>query len=707
MFFATRFLAGLALTALLGAAAVARTPWDGSRLAVSPEAADPYVTTPVFSELALRHPVAIEAERGTENLLVVENHAQDERRSRLRRIRLSEGAAVVETLLERPEHFYSLCLDPRFPENGWIYLGTNGPGADGTHYSRLLRLTLDRRPPHAIVPDSIVTVIEWPSHGHDGAAATFGPDGMLYVTSGDGTGFSDRDNVGQDLSSLRAKVLRIDVTAATTAQPYRVPPDNPFLAVAGARPETWAYGLRNPWRIAADQASGQIWVGQNGQDLRESAHLLQRGANYGWSAFEGSRPFMPQRLKGPAPFTPPTIEHDHAAFRSLTGGFVYRGAKFPELDGAYLYGDYSTGRIWAARHDGQRILWQRELAVTAHAIAGFGTNRAGDILIADHTGDSLHRLERAPAAGQTQPFPQRLSETGLFASTSDLRPASGVQPYFINAPAWHDGASARRVLAIPGEGTARARQPNQSWELPDGTALAQTLSLPTPGGAERRVETRVLVKQGKRWTAVTYLWNEAGDDAVLAPADRQVLRLGEREWLVPSRSDCLGCHSRAANFALSLTSAQLQRDVQAGNARRNQLSEFIARGLLTARPNLMRTTTPLVDPRNAQAPLADRAHAYLAVNCAHCHMPDGGGNSSMNLAATMRAPRQTLIDARPEHGDFGLPEARIVAPGDPGRSVLPIRIVMRGDGQMPPLGTVQPDPEGVALLTEWITSLKP
>ena len=132
-------------------------------------------------------------------------------------------------------------------------------------------------------------------------------------------------------------------------------------------------------------------------------------------------------------------------------------------------------------------------------------------------------------------------------------------------------------MAIPGEGTARARQPNQSWELPDGTALAQTLSLPAPGGAERRVETRVLVKQGKRWTAVTYLWNEAGDDAVLAPADRQVLRLGEREWLVPSRSDCLGCHSRAANFALSLTSAQLQREVQAGNARRNQLSEFIAR----------------------------------------------------------------------------------------------------------------------------------
>jgi uncharacterized repeat protein (TIGR03806 family) len=703
MHVATRLLAYLALLAPFAAAA--RTPWDGARLAVSPEAADAYVTTPLFPDLALHHPVAVEAEPGTPNLLVVENHAQGESRSRLRRIRPNAGAATVETLLERTEHFYSVCFDPRFSENGWVYLGTNGPGANGERCSRILRLTLDRTPPHGIVAGSFVTVIEWPSHGHDGAAAAFGADGMLYVTSGDGTGFSDRDEVGQDLASLRAKVLRIDVSHASGAEPYRVPADNPFVGHAGARPETWAYGLRNPWRITADPVSGQIWVGQNGQDLRESAHLLQRGANYGWSAYEGSRPFLPQRLKGPAAFTPPTIEHDHASFRSLTGGFVYRGAKFPELVGAYLYGDYSTGRIWAARHDGQRLLWQKELAVTAHAIAGFGTNEAGDILIADHTGDSLHRLERAGPSSHVTPFPTRLSETGLFASTREHRAAPGVQPYFINVPGWHDGASARRLLAIPGEATARARQPTVSWELPDGTALAQTLSLPDERGGERRVETRLLVKLGKRWTAVTYLWNDAGDDAVLASADRQVLHLGARDWLVPSRSDCLGCHSRAANFVLSLTSAQLQRDVQAGSVRRNQLAEFIARGLLTARPNIVRTTMPLTDPRNAQATLNDRAQSYLAVNCAHCHMPDGGGNSSMNFAVAMKSPRQNLIDARPEHGDFGLPDARLVAPGATERSVLPIRIVMRGDGQMPPLGTLQPDPEGVELLTRWIESL--
>jgi glucose/arabinose dehydrogenase len=138
---------------------------------------------------------------------------------------------------------------------------------------------------------------------------------MLYVTSGDGSPNSDALNAGQNTGSLLAKVLRIDVDGAADGEAYRVPSDNPFAGREGMRPETWAYGLRNPWRITNDPVSGQIWVGQNGQDLREYAHLLERGANYGWSEYEGSRLFQPGKLSGPAAFTPPTLEHEHAAFR--------------------------------------------------------------------------------------------------------------------------------------------------------------------------------------------------------------------------------------------------------------------------------------------------------------------------------------------------------------------------------------------------------
>ena len=494
-----------------------RVPWEGSRLAGSPEPAPKYAATRAFPRLAVKHPVAIEREPGTAQIFLIENYAWQERRSALKRFAARADAAEAETLLERPEHFYSVAFHPRYTENGWLYLGSNGPGPGGKLHSLVERFTVDRSPPHRLVDGSALTVIEWESNGHNGAGVAFGRDGMLYVTSGDGTSLSDLDNVGQDTASLRAKVLRLDVDGAAPGAPYRVPADNPFVGVAGVRPETWAYGLRNPWRISADGESGQIWVGQNGQDLRESAHLLARGANYGWSAYEGTRPFLTARLRGPAPFTPPTIEHSHSVFRSLTGGFVYRGARFPELAGAYIYGDYGTGRVWAARHDGTRLLWNRELVDTPLAIAGFGTTPDGDILIADHGGDALHRLVPAPAAAPAPPFPTRLSETGLFASLRELRPAPGVHPFVINAPAWHDGASAERLLALPVASAVVPTGPAGSWktwELPDGAALAQTLSLPANDGKPaRRLETRVLLKQAGDWAAYSYVWDDAQTDA--------------------------------------------------------------------------------------------------------------------------------------------------------------------------------------------------
>ena len=198
-------------------------------------------------------------------------------------------------------------------------------------------------------------IIEWHSEGHDGGGLVFGHDGMLYISTGDGTTDSDGWVSGQDLSELLGGVLRIDVDHPNGTQAYSVPNDNPFVGMKDARPENWAYGLRNPWRMCIDQKTGRIWAGNNGQDLWETVHLIRRGENYGWSVYEGSHPFYLNRKPGPTPPVPPTIEHSHAEFRSLTGGVVYYGAKFPELNGVYVYGDYSSGEIWGARHDGSRV----------------------------------------------------------------------------------------------------------------------------------------------------------------------------------------------------------------------------------------------------------------------------------------------------------------------------------------------------------------
>ena len=246
------------------------------------------------------------------------------------------------------------------------------------------RYTMLPKAPFTLDKDSAKTIIEWESDGHNGAAVCFGNDGMLYVTTGDGTSDSDTNVTGQRMDLLLAKLMRIDVDHPDEGKAYSVPKDNPFVGQPNIRPETWAYGFRNPWRIHCDKKTGHIWVGNNGQDLWEQIYFVRKGDNYGWSVYEGGHPFYLERKLGPTPHVKPAIEHPHSEARSMTGGIVYYGTKFPELVGAYIYGDYSTGRIWAAKHDGERVVWHKELAQTRLQITGFGTDSKGEILICDH-----------------------------------------------------------------------------------------------------------------------------------------------------------------------------------------------------------------------------------------------------------------------------------------------------------------------------------
>src|SRR5205085_1521055 len=158
----------------------------------------------------------------------------------------------------------------------------------------------------------------------------------------------------QGLNDYLAVMLRLDVDHPDKDKPYSVPKDNPFIHVPDAKPEIWAFGFRNPWRMTFDKKTGHLWVGQNGQDLWEQVYVVERGGNYGWSVQEGSHPFYLERPRGPGEIRNPVAEHHHVEARSLTGGVVYYGSKLPELQGAYIYGDYSTGKIWGVRYDGKQ-----------------------------------------------------------------------------------------------------------------------------------------------------------------------------------------------------------------------------------------------------------------------------------------------------------------------------------------------------------------
>src|SRR5205823_674238 len=204
----------------------------------------------------------------------------------------------------------------------YILAGKNGAElADGTRISRF-KLT-DTDPPR-IDPKSETIIITFLAGGHNGCDIHFGNDGYLYISTGDGTGPNPPDgrDTGQDISDLLSSILRIDVDRTENGKQYAIPPDNPFIKTPQARPEVYACGLRNPFRMSFDRATGDLWVGDVGWELWEMIHKVQKGGNYGWSVKEGPLEIRPNGKRGPTPILPPTIALPHTEAASITGGYV-------------------------------------------------------------------------------------------------------------------------------------------------------------------------------------------------------------------------------------------------------------------------------------------------------------------------------------------------------------------------------------------------
>ncbi|WP_406695602.1 PQQ-dependent sugar dehydrogenase [Singulisphaera sp. Ch08] len=703
-----------------------RIPWNDSRVVGSPEPPSPYKVVRAFPKLTVKQPLTLTPEPGTNRLFILQHLEYWAGPGRLLAVRDDQDAAETETLLDLDGLAIGLAFHPDYEHNGYLYIGLNGPMRGPKKTTQVVRYQCDLRPPYRIDPASKQLIIEWPSNGHDGGDLAFANDGTLFVSSGDGSSDSDANLTGQKLDDLQGAVLRIDVDHPDPGRNYGVPKDNPFVDRPGARPELWAYGLRNPWRLSYDRESGQLWVGNNGQDLWEQVYLIQKGANYGWSLSEGSHVFHSQRQPGPDPISLPTAEHHHSEARSLTGGRVFRSPRLPELVGAYLYGDWSTGRVWGIKHDGTKAAWHRELVDTPFNITGFGTDHAGELYVIDQ-GTGFYRLEPTTEADRpSQPFPTRLSETGLFASVAEHKPHPATLRYEVNAPQWADGATMERFAALPGlERVEQKPQPNAggSWTLPNGSVLVQTLGLDLGDDAgktaRRRIETRLLARQQGEWIGYSYRWNAEQTDAELVPASGAAEEFevvdptepgGRREqtWRFPARAECLVCHSRAAGFALGFTPLQLDRDRDYGGITDNQLRTFEHIGVFQGPLPQRRDDRPrLVNPYEAQGSLEARVKSYLHVNCATCHVKEGGGNARMELGLTTPLGRMGLLDEVPLHNRFDITDARLIAPHSPERSVLYQRITLRGNGQMPPLVSSEVDRKAVELIADWIRGLPP
>jgi len=239
-----------------------------------------------------------------------------------------------------------MAFHPQFKKNHKLYVYYSAPVPNPVkglnHKARLVEFTVSASNPNAVDPKSerVLFELDHPESNHNGGQLAFGPDGYLYVGLGDGGGGGDKHGTignAQDLGTLLGKILRIDVNGS----PYKVPADNPFVKTPGAKPEIWAYGLRNPWRFSFDRGTGRLFAGDVGQNLYEEVDIIRKGGNYGWRIMEGFHDFNVPPGTNKLKLIPPIHEYNHDLGISITGGYVYRGNAIPSLKGLYVFGDYN------------------------------------------------------------------------------------------------------------------------------------------------------------------------------------------------------------------------------------------------------------------------------------------------------------------------------------------------------------------------------
>jgi uncharacterized repeat protein (TIGR03806 family) len=733
-----------------------RIPWTGSHIQGSPEPPPPYKMELAFPKLVFNNPLLLTTAPGLNRFFVCEqfgkiysfpidpNVAKADLVIDLRKDLQSWDKAKVSGV----DELYGLAFHPQFVKNRYCYvcyiLRGKGP-ARLPEGSRISRFTIPPSPsgrgaggegPPRIDPASEKVIFTWQAGGHNGCDIHFGPDGFLYISTGDGAGPNPPDTLkaGQDLSRLFSKILRIDVDHEENGKPYAIPADNPFTKTPKARPEIWAYGFRNPWRMSFDRQTGDLWVGDVGWEAWEMIYRVQKGGNYGWSITEGPQVVHPEGTRGPTPILPAALAFPHTEAASITGGYVYRGKRFPELAGVYLCGDWVTRKVWGTRFDGDKIVWHKELAVGKERVVAFGEDHDKEIYIVSHADKgAIFRLAANEAVKNYRAdFPKKLSETGLFASVKDHTIAPGVVPFSINAELWADHASANRFVAVPGSSPIKIYDsqppwPNNSGEVffPKDGVLAKTFTLEMERGnpkSRRRLETQVLHFDGVNWQGYTYAWNDEQTDATLVGAkglDRNLTVIdakapgGKREqrWHYPSRAECMTCHNPWNGYTLAFNAAQLNRNHDYGGVIDNQQRALQHADLITylkrdwnagtekPRPP---STEHLADQFDGAASLDDRARAYLHVNCSHCHQFGAGGTALIDLRFNIPLGQMKAVDVRPVQGTFEMVGAHVVSPGDPYRSVLYYRMAKLGPGRMPHIGSEIVDERGLRLIHDWI-----
>ena len=678
-----------------------------------------------------------------------------------------------------------VALHPEFgqagsPNRGYLYIWYRYnylPSYTGVHaYLRLSRFTLADGATTINPNTEYVMIQQSDRHDwHNGGGMFFGPDGFLYITVGDEGGAADEYDNGQKINEgLLAGLLRIDVDMdptrshpirrqpisptsgshgpmpagwpASYSQGYYIPNDNPWLDPNGTiLEEFYAIGLRSPHRATYDDVTGNIWVGDVGQGAREEVSIINKGDNLQWPYKEGTfNGFAPQPNPLIGTDRAPVYDYSRALGNCVIGGFVYRGSKYPSLQGKYIFGDHGTRNVFVLDYNPGNGAVQSSYLVNVpqggfgskSGISAFATDASGEVYIlklfgTNQDGGSIYKLK----ASTTVPEPPALlSQTGVFQDMVTLDPAPGVIPYGLNVPFWSDAAAKYRWIAIPHDSVDGKKfkpeeqitfSPTGEWQFPIGGVLVKHFEMnmdESNPNAMRRLETRFLVHgDDGNYYGISYRWRADQSDAdLLAGGWIDTLAVatpanGNREiaWLYPNRQQCGFCHNAAAGGVLGPKTRQLNGDLFYPETGRdaNQIVTMAHLGMFagsvdttTAYLNSLPTS---VHASTAGPSLEDKARSYLDANCASCHRPGTAVQALFDSRFDTDIDAQGLVYGA-LFTKLGMADPRVIVPGDLEHSSLFVRLAaVHRDFAMPPLAKNLADTAGIALIEAWINSMSP
>jgi glucose/arabinose dehydrogenase len=580
-------------------------------------------------------------------------------------------------------------LHPSFPAKPYIYVSYTSPHPSNpappnvSFQSVIARFeSTDGGATFSAATEKRLMVWDHPGVNHNNGCLVFGPDGYLYIGSGEGADPLDTQyQNAQMLDHLLGKILRIDVD---TGDPYAIPSTNPF-AGGGGRAEIYAYGLRNPWRFDFDAKTKRLWVGDVGHLSWEEIDEIIPGGNYGWGNREG-RECFPNGTTCDGSYVDPIIVHPRTDANAIVGGVFYHGSGVPALTGKYVYADAQQSKFWAVSPDDPvKTPVRLDIGLSRIRPVSFKLDEKGEILVVSYRG-KVYRIGPPETGGRPRVDLRSLSSTDCVERNDPRVPVSGLFRYDVNVGQWSDGATAERHLSIHNEGTIGV-EPGGRLVLPPLSVAMKTLAL-----EGQRVETQLLIRaHDGEWTTQTFAWESDQSEAWLVTEPKAITLPSGRQHTVDPKS-CKTCHSPERGMTLGLEAGQLDRNgVDYGERRGNPLATLAHLQMLSAPidPGAYRVLPQL----DGIGSIETRARAYLHANCSFCH---SGSGQDMDLRFGV-----PFVDARL----CGIASTMGIrfAPSKPEESALVASMQSTIPGtRMPPASGGGVDQVAFGLVTDWI-----